>query len=416
MTGKLSRLRALREESGMAATKNTELFTGMDERRTVSARLQQFAITRKRSPAGARMSAAQLCHQLEGRLVAAGVIYAAHHLPQPVSVGQAVIDEAALGAVAYLLGAARMPRRLVVIDTETTGLAGGTGTVAFVIGALELAARELRLHQWVLTRFQGEQAALEALAEVLQRCDAIVSYNGASYDLPLLETRFRLAGLPLRFCETTHLDLLPRVRRAFAGRWPDCKLQRAEQKLLSRVRADDLPGAEVPIQWFNWMRYGDGSGMRAVVRHNRDDVLGLAALLAPLARVYADPGTYGARVAAVLRDRVDEGELYAALRRFRVQLDDTDTLELARLAKRAGAWFHAEAALTTLAEQGHAVAAEQLAKLYEHQLKQLPRALELTRMLLRRAPYMPGLKRREDRVLRKLAAAAAPHRCAGQLV
>ncbi|HBG95735.1 MAG TPA: hypothetical protein DDY14_10555, partial [Chromatiaceae bacterium] len=127
------------------------------------------------------------------------------------------------------------------IDTETSGLAGGTGTWAFVCGIGRFAGDDLLLRQWLLTRLDAEPVLLSLFADCLNGVDLLISYNGKSFDLPLLMTRFRLAGLHCPLEPLSHLDLLHPVRRAFATRWPNCRLASVEQRLLGVQRGDDLP-------------------------------------------------------------------------------------------------------------------------------------------------------------------------------
>jgi uncharacterized protein len=424
-TSALSRLRTLRQQSGgksevhsssaitPSATTAPVLTTlrataadarGLSDDFEVSARRRLQALVGARPGQATRTSEAELAQKIDGTLVAPGVIKITRRSEYNEPTSQYLIPPNTLTSVGQLQRS-EVPKKIVVLDTETTGLAGGTGTVAFVVGALVLDGDGITLHQWLLSQFQGETAALSDLAAIVEGADALVTYNGSSFDLPLLDTRFLLAGVRSGIRDCAHLDLLGPMRRAFSGRWLDCRLQTAERRLLKVARPDDLPGAEVPEQWFKWMRYGDAHGVGAVVRHNRDDVYGLAALVAPMARIMANPAQFGARIVSVLNGRITDPELYTYLQTHVGKLDEQDCLELARLAKRLGAWHQAEAALMKLVNSGHDLATEQLAKLYEHQLKQLPRALDLTRALIIKQPAVAALRRREERVLRKLESA-----------
>ena len=135
------------------------------------------------------------------------------------------------------------PERFLFLDTETTGLAGGTGTTAFMVGVAWIEGRVLRLAQWLLAGFAGEAALLERVAERFGRADAIVSFNGKSFDLPLLKARARLAARELGAGRLIHIDLLHITRRLLVAGWPDCRLCTAEARALQLERTDDLPGA-----------------------------------------------------------------------------------------------------------------------------------------------------------------------------
>jgi hypothetical protein len=175
------------------------------------------------------------------------------------------------------------PERLVFLDTETTGLAGGAGTVAFLIGVARLAAGTLQTRQWLLTAFSGEAALLDRLAVELGRDDVLVSFNGKSFDAPLINTRGRLLGRGEMLRGRAHIDLLHALRRGHARSLPDCRLKTAEGRLLGLDRGHDLPGDQAPAAWRDWLRDGYGARLNEVLAHNRADLLSTAALLAVLA-------------------------------------------------------------------------------------------------------------------------------------
>jgi hypothetical protein len=174
-------------------------------------------------------------------------------------------------------------QRLLLLDTETTGLAGGTGTLAFLVGVACVRRESIDIVQFLLTGFGGERALLERLAPWLDAASHLVTFNGKSFDLPLLRTRARLAALPLCGDEPDHLDLLHVTRRRLREGWVDCRLRTAEQHALGFDRRDDLPGAEVPAAWQRWLQRRDPALLPRILDHNREDLLSLAALLAVLA-------------------------------------------------------------------------------------------------------------------------------------
>ncbi|MFC4728441.1 ribonuclease H-like domain-containing protein [Coralloluteibacterium thermophilus] len=172
--------------------------------------------------------------------------------------------------------------RFLSFDTETTGLAGGTGTRAFMIGAADWHEGMLRLRQLTITTLAAETAMLRAFADWLRPDTVVVSYNGRSYDAPLLATRYRLARLPNPLAGLAHLDLLHPVRRRWRGVWPNCRLATAERSLLGVVREDDLPGAEAPRAWLDYLRGGSARDLRRVGEHNAQDLRSLFGLLCRL--------------------------------------------------------------------------------------------------------------------------------------
>jgi hypothetical protein len=291
----------------------------------------------------------------------------------------------------------------------------------FCCGVGRLDGAELRLQQWLLTRLDAEAAMLQALAASLSDARLLVSYNGKCFDMPLLETRYRLArtakkpkkgsdpifqmGSDPFFVDTffaAHLDLLGLVRRGFGRRWPDCRLARAEQLLLGFGRADDLPGAEAPAAWLNWLRAGNPARLGAVLRHNRLDLISLVALVPALAAVVRDPHRHGADLLALARGRLRRGAPTAArdlLQAAGPTLTVAEQLLLASLHRRLGAWSDAVALWEALAADAEPAALEALAKYHEHWTGDLAAALHS----VQRLPPSAARTRRRDRLLRKLA-------------
>lgn len=177
-------------------------------------------------------------------------------------------------------------RQLLHIDTETTGLAGGTGTRAWMIGAADwLADGRFRVRQLTITAIGAEAAMLRTFATWLDTDTVLVSYNGKCYDAPLLATRYRLARLENPLVGHGHLDLLHPVRRHWKGVWANCRLATAERELLGVVREDDLPGAEAPAAWLSYLRGGSAVNIRRVLAHNQQDLKSLAGVLLHMAQL-----------------------------------------------------------------------------------------------------------------------------------
>lgn len=172
--------------------------------------------------------------------------------------------------------------RILAFDTETTGLAGGTGTRAFMIGAADWCDDGLRIRQLCITRLAAEEAMLQAFAGWLEPGTVLLSYNGKSYDRPLLSTRYRLARMADPLPALRHVDLLHPMRRRYRGVWANCRLATAERELLGVLREDDLPGAEAPGAWLAYLRGGSASKLRRVGLHNAQDLRSLCGLLEAL--------------------------------------------------------------------------------------------------------------------------------------
>jgi uncharacterized protein YprB with RNaseH-like and TPR domain len=169
--------------------------------------------------------------------------------------------------------------RMLAFDTETTGLAGGTGTRAFMIGAADWVDDQLRVRQLYITTLGGEAAMLRHFAEWVHARTVLVSYNGKSYDSPLLATRYRLARMPNPLAGLPHVDLLHPMRRRFRHVWENCRLATAERQLLNVLREDDLPGAEAPRAWLDYLRGGSSTNLVRVAQHNLQDLRSLTGLL-----------------------------------------------------------------------------------------------------------------------------------------
>ena len=186
------------------------------------------------------------------------------------------------------------PRHLLFFDTETTGLAGGTGTRAFMIGAADwhhdrLHGDGLRVRQLLMTTLAAEGAMLEAFGSWLQDKPTVLSsYNGRCYDSPLLKTRYRLARKHDPITPLDHVDLLFPTRRRYRGTWENCRLATIERELLRIVREDDLPGSEAPAAWLNYLRGGSARNLRRVAAHNHQDVVTLALLMVRLVQAEAE--------------------------------------------------------------------------------------------------------------------------------
>lgn len=190
---------------------------------------------------------------------------------------------------------------LVFVDTETSGLAGGTGTLVFMIGIGRVEGGELSIAQYLLTRPAAEAAMLDRVAAELPANPTWVSFNGRAFDVPLLATRQRLCRRRDVYTGRPHWDLLHPLRAAFATRWDDCCLSTAEARLLRVSRDDDLPSALVPEAWRRWLHAGDPSGLLKALAHHRQDIESLARLLVALDRVYADPDAFAADAEGITR-------------------------------------------------------------------------------------------------------------------
>jgi len=217
---------------------------------------------------------------IPGELLAPGLHYGEAFL------ADAAVPEAFDGAFART--GALPASKLLFFDTETTGLAGGTGTRAFMVGAADWLDGRLRVRQLTIATLAAETSMLEAFRAWLAPDTILVSYNGKCYDAPLLATRYRLARMGSPLLGLAHVDLLHPSRRRWRGVYENCRLATIERHVLRIVREDDLPGAEAPAAWLSFLRGGSAHALRRVLAHNRQDVVSLSRLLRTLATAPGD--------------------------------------------------------------------------------------------------------------------------------
>ncbi|MBM3761142.1 MAG: hypothetical protein FJW36_12940 [Acidobacteria bacterium] len=281
----------------------------------------------------------------------------------------------------------------VYLDTETTGLAGGAGTMAFLIGAASMEPDGFRLKQWFIREHGEEASALSSLASYLSRFETVVTYNGRSYDQPLLETRYTLSRQRTPFSRLEHLDLLYGARRLWKMRFESCRLVELERQILGHERVGDVPGELIPQLYFEYLRTGRAGKLQAVLEHNALDILSLAFLAAIIPGVFEDPlGAtlrHGAELSGLARWLEAEGRLEEAAAMYRRAVDAPISDELlfrslwalGLIEKKRENWPAALTIWTDLASGRNPFRGEalvELAKYYEHREKNWFMALECT--------------------------------------
>ena len=181
------------------------------------------------------------------------------------------------------------PARALFLDTETTGLSGGAGTVAFLVGLGRIEGKELVVRQFLMPNYASEPQLLLRVNEFAEGCDTVVTFNGKSFDVPLLQSRHIMCRMDCPIASMKHLDLIHPARRVWKLRLKDCSLSNLEEKILSLHREHDLPGSEVPERYFSFLKTGDASLLTDVIDHNRQDIVSLTTLLVRLCAAYAAP-------------------------------------------------------------------------------------------------------------------------------
>jgi hypothetical protein len=335
-----------------------------------------------------RVVQGDVIHTEAGPLVAVRREYPLSHRHGRVPLGHAgAIPAEVLPLIASPPGAAPPGGgRLLFLDVETTGLAGGTGTYAFLVGVGWLECDRFVVAQYFMRDFDEEPALLAALDGLLRGADGLVTFNGCGFDLPLLETRFILQRRPWA-APGPHLDLLYPARRVWWAHLDDCRLNTLERQVLGLTREDDVPGALIPSLYFEFLRTRRAAPLARVFHHNRADVLSLAALLGWFGQalsggaVELGPGELAGL--GRLWERVDPERSAACYRAalaaglggwhaHRVRL------RLARWEKRRARW-EAACALWEASTRGGFDPRpwEELAKYYEHRRRELARAYAL---------------------------------------
>jgi uncharacterized protein len=204
-------------------------------------------------------------------------------------------------------------QHLLFIDLETTGLTGGAGTYAFLVGCAWFEPPFFRTRQFFLSSYSGERALLDALAQLASGVGGIVSFNGKSFDLPLIETRYLFHRLATPFAGLPHVDMLHPARRLWrgeedeaAGTTGSCRLGVLEQALCGVTRDGDVPGFEIPARYFNYVRSGDARPLERVFEHNRLDLISLALMTGEASRLLEE----GPSAARTAREALGLGRLY----------------------------------------------------------------------------------------------------------
>lgn len=206
--------------------------------------------------------------------------------------GLAVLDPALRGG------------RLLFIDLETTGLSGGAGTYAFLVGCGWFEGAAFRVRQLLLAAFAAERGLLEAMVETASGVAAIATYNGKTFDLPVLDTRCLLHRMATPFEAMSHIDLLHPARQLWKSE--ETRLSTVEATVLGCVRDGDVPGFEIPSRYFHYVRSGDPRPLAGVLEHNRLDLLSLAMLTARLAQLLEQ----GVSAASTAREALGLGRIH----------------------------------------------------------------------------------------------------------
>ena len=320
------------------------------------------------------------------------------------------------------------PGRIAFIDTETTGLAGGSGTYTFLVGVGVFEGDAFVVRQFFMRDYDEEPAQIEALGDLLDQMEAVVTFNGKSFDLPLLDTRFVMNRRPFRLVGAPHLDLLAPARRIWKHRLDSCALSSLEGNVLGVQRTQaDVPGWLIPELYVEYTRTGDARNLVGVFYHNAQDILSLVTLATRLCTFLASderladgvlPGEDLYGLGGLLLDlgqltRAEQVYSRAACTCSRASVRELAMRDLAYLLKRQERRTEALPWWQQLAEKAQAVyACEELAKHYEWHDQDLAQAAAWTRRAITLAegsPFDPDqrdtlarLRHRLERLERKV--------------
>ena len=281
------------------------------------------------------------------------------------------------------------------LDTETTGLAGGTGTFAFLIGLGWYEGQDFVVCQLFARDFHEESSMLALLSDMAAQKRFLVTFNGRAFDVNLLSARYILNRLQNPLTDMPHLDLLFPSRRLAGYRLENCRLGTLENEVLDFHRTGDVPGYEIPGRYFSWLKHRDASPLEEVFHHNRLDIVSMAALAAHLADLltggceqpHAHPGDLLAAARMHLKhgDKTIARALLDALAKSRDSLVARNAgMTLSLFHKRQGAWEDAVRIWEDMVSRDphDFFAVEELAKWLEHRAYDHARAIGVVEAIL----------------------------------
>ena len=282
------------------------------------------------------------------------------------------------------------PEDVLFLDTETTGLSGGVGTVAFQVGLGYFTEAGFAVEQFLMRDYPDEEAMLNLLAARMKRFSVLCTFNGKTFDVPLLKTRFLMNRIRDDGIPACHADVLFPARRLWKLRLKQCNLGTLETALLGVEREDDLPGALVPQTYFQYLKDRNFTPLIGILDHNRQDLVSLAQLFYVLCVQFSQPEAILEQedLFSLARALEKQGQKEKAMKCYRLceggSFQAQATRAMAVHEKREGQYRAAAKLLETMLERGDdpVFAYEALAKLYEHQFRDPEQALHYVRQAL----------------------------------
>jgi hypothetical protein len=291
-------------------------------------------------------------------------------------------------------------QKTLFLDTETTGLTGGTGTIAFMVGLGFFQGDQFLIHQLFMRDYSEERASLSILKDFLESFQFLITFNGRHYDIPLLETRFILSRMTSKIKEMPNFDLLFPSRRIWRGAYENCRLITLESQLLGQERTDDVPSEWIPYLYFDYIKTGDARKIYRVFYHNQMDILSMVALAGRIHLVYHDHQAIQPRKGiehfSLGRLFWDHGDLEKAIPCFETAIKRCDEdlvwevmTWLSRAFKKTGQSERARSLweeMVTWPYKKGAFPYIELAKYHEHRLKDFEGAITYVDMALKQIP------------------------------
>lgn len=300
------------------------------------------------------------------------------------------------------------------LDTETTGLSRGAGTVAFLVGIGFFTQESFVVRQYLMRDYDEEEFLLSHLARDMYHARVFCTFNGATFDLPMLEGRYTIKRMREQYFVRPHVDLLPTSRRVWKLRLKRCNLSSLESAVLGLEREDDLPGALVPQRYFDYLKNKEFFLLEDILSHNEQDIISLAHILSRLLTLHAAPTCAQSPEDIFSLGRVYErrGKIEGARMCYRAaDKGAVSAMARARMAdsfRREGDYAQAAGMYERMihAHQGGNAPYIALAKIYEHKKRDIARAIEYTQKAIIQSADMPdadmdALHRRYQRLLCK---------------
>ncbi len=314
------------------------------------------------------------------------------------------------------------PKDIVFLDTETTGLSGGLGTYAFLIGLGFITEEGLVVEQYLMRDFDEEYPMLKSVLDILENYRVLVTFNGKSFDWPLMESRLIYSRLKPLHWENAHLDLLHVSRRIWGNCLESCSLSSIEENILGNVRQDDIPGFMIPKAYLDYLDTRETNEMERIIRHNEWDIAAMSALLLQISKLFLDPIGNGdaSELLGIARELERNDRIMEAAECYEACIRSAPNRSLKIEAKKRIAYMKkrhvgpGEAMdlwLDLADEQGSMLLFPfiEMAKYFEHKSKDFQNALDCTDKAIQMAKMrktssnlLEDLLKRRRRLIRKL--------------